>query len=1419
MLKRLSVVVVGLITAVASGSAWSVMTDHKSLPPTQYVDVDPNVMINLSVETPMGGAAYNDQPDGGSCGGRVSRGGGSVGICYFPANEYLGYFDSEKCYTYNAAGGYFQPAGAVLNASHQCSGQYSGNFMNWASMTAIDMFVWTMTGGNRVVDTTTETIVERKRKQNNDSWFPHKYLNSGDNVAPSTVTPWSDSSIYIYNTSFGIQFGTSRGGNERGAYNLRLKVCDSSVSLEDNCKQYGSNYKPEGLVQNNALRMRYALMSYLSDGSQSRDGGVLRANMKYVGPLRPAVAGGFEVNPGTEWDATTGVYVTNPNPTDASASSVSNSGVINYLNKFASTQNYKSYDPIGELFYEVINYYKHRGPTPEYSSVNQDGTGGSLNSVSSGAAHNYKDGFPVVTVWDDPIVNSCQQNYIIGINDANPWMDKSLPGTAVTSSTTYSPYGSGSWGGSDWGAPGNADASINVTSLTNTVGDLQGISGTSRDVGCVPTSCDLNSNSKTINQLGRAFGTAPYSPKENSYYIAGLAYYARSTDIRSGAGDFDGMQTITTFMIDTQEYSANPLVGEMNMLWLAGKYGGFKETNFNDSNSDGNAYEPDLASEWDEDGDGQPDNYVLATKPDQLVTGLARAFRSISDRLSAGSSAAVITNSAAGAGAVVQALYQPQVDDTVNGRQIEWAGIVHSIFIDSLGNLREDTDGDAVLDDYATDYVVQFYYDTSVTPNRTRIRRYDTTDGITLTYRDTIELTQLGVVWNARDRLSELPDAAMVTNRTYGVAVPTSGTNAARYIFTWIDDNKNGVVDSGEVKDFTTTALTATDLNHFDETTAADAQTTVNYVRGVESAGLRTRTIDYDNDGTNEVWRLGDVIHSSPVVIGAPSGYYDVLYGDTTYTAYREAYENRRQVTIFGANDGLLHAVNSGFYDSANERFLLSPAGETAHPLGAEIWAYAPYNLLPHLQWLKNIGYPHVFYVDGPVRAFDVKIFTPDSVHTNGWGTIVVATMRLGGNPIDVDTDGDATDDWTSHSAVIVMDVTDPENPPTLLAEITHPSLGFTTSVPELMVRRSPGAGVDWGNPSENGWYLVFGSGPTDLQTAESTQNARLFIYDLATKDFVTNYNGKDLGVANSFVGNPRSASMDNDFVADVVYYGIAGGSVSAPDGRLMRYVPGLTVSAGGESTLLNPGKPFLGRPVVSTDEVGNWWVMTGTGRFFVRDDNRSTARQAYYGVKDPLSGGSISSVSTGNLVETTGVQVFADRSLQDPLGVISPALGTNTFDALMQRIAGESGWFYQLDNVGSAERNFTNSAFFRGLTLFTTYDPPSDVCEAEGEGRLFALYYKTGTAYPDAGLGNSSTTTNGSGSPLTQSATVPQPGAGGDPVVIEGNSGGGSGGGGGPGGGGATVLTNQSTGTLTTTGVTAPPVTGGRQSWREVEL
>lgn len=631
--KHFSILLAGLLSFFVSINSQAQIAQN---PLFLVSSVNPNVLFNMSVETPMGGAAYNDQPDGASCGGRVNDG-GTVGVCYDRTQTYLGYFDPDKCYNYSASKTRFNPSSDTINSFHECSGKFSGNMLNWATMTAMDMFVWTMTGGNRVDDgADNTTVIRRVRKQNNDGWFPHKLLSSSRNVAPSTVTPWSDSKIYIYNTDFGVRFGTSRGSDNKsgGTYDVEIRVCNINRTLEDNCVPYnsGAYYKPEGLIQKNADSMRFAVTSYSNTNGNGIDGGVLRSNMKYVGTTMPDGSGNTITNTLAEINSD-GTFNTNPNPSDASASGVSYSGVITYLNKF-SDAGYKGNDPASELFYESIRYFKNLGPTSEYLSGNNGG-------------------FPIIgsSAWEDPIQYSCQKNFIVGMNDANPWKDKKLPGTFFTSSTF-----NGESISDDYGQPSSPDSAINVTTLTNKVGQLEGLNGTTQHIGCTIVSCDNNSwNKKNIPGLGEVFGTHPYAPKENSYYIAGLAYYANTQDIRTGQGgttDFEGDQTISTFMIDSQEYSSSPLIGPMNMLWLAGKYGGFLDEN--GDNDPNNGSTPSHASpavssgststdEWDADGDNEPDNYVLATEPKKLVDALNSAFDNIVTRTTSATS--VATNS------------------------------------------------------------------------------------------------------------------------------------------------------------------------------------------------------------------------------------------------------------------------------------------------------------------------------------------------------------------------------------------------------------------------------------------------------------------------------------------------------------------------------------------------------------------------------------------------------------------------------------------------------------------------------------------------------------------------------------------------------------------------------------------------------
>jgi len=73
-------------------------------------------------------------------------------------------------------------------------------------------------------------------------------------------------------------------------------------------------------------------------------------------------------------------------------------------------------------------------------------------------------------------------------------------------------------------------------------------------------------------------------------------------------------------------------------LWYAAKWGGFQEDSANANNL------PDITSEWDEDGDGDPDNYFLVTNALNLSTQLASAFNEIIARSGVSASAAALTS-------------------------------------------------------------------------------------------------------------------------------------------------------------------------------------------------------------------------------------------------------------------------------------------------------------------------------------------------------------------------------------------------------------------------------------------------------------------------------------------------------------------------------------------------------------------------------------------------------------------------------------------------------------------------------------------------------------------------------------------------------------------------------------------------------
>jgi type IV pilus assembly protein PilY1 len=501
----------------------------------------------------------------------------------------------------------------------------------------------------------------------------------------------------------------------------------------------------------------------------------------------------------------------------------------------------------------------------------------------------------------------------------------------------------------------------------------------------------------------------------------------------------------------TIEASANKLIPPP--LFFAAKWGGF-----NDSSNTFTSV-PNLnltSSKWDiinnktkaGGSDGIPDNYFDVVNPDDLEKAIKEIFKTTSPEVFAYAAIGSVNTLDDGTGISISSLYRPNlnVSPTAGSSQsIKWAGSLIAYARDGAGFLYEDIG--AKKGEYDSgDKIISF--ETSLQAKgapKTEVKRYSTSEDLANKKADESLTTSISQVNFATPLWSAEAQLARVNDPTTQIAYDGSRSDG-RYIFTAIDANKDGLISGSEGNlafDTLTGFKDATSSIWLDS--AGNEADVVNYIRGKEISGYRSRRIDFLPDSTEnnsvngkEPWLLGDIVNSSPLVVGAPKAGYDRDYGDATYNTFREKYKNRRNVVYVGANDGMLHAFNVGKTNAETGDIKSLSAGQ-------ELWAYVPFNLLPHLKYLTKDNYAHKFYVDGRIKSYDVNIFSSsDTDHPGGWGTILIATMRTGGIPYPVNGQ-------TLRSAIVVMDITNPEKAPKVLAELTIPDGSYTNSNPDIV--------------------------------------------------------------------------------------------------------------------------------------------------------------------------------------------------------------------------------------------------------------------------------------------------------------------------------------------------------------------------------
>lgn len=381
-------------------------------------------------------------------------------------------------------------------------------------------------------------------------------------------------------------------------------------------------------------------------------------------------------------------------------------------------------------------------------------------------------------------------------------------------------------------------------------------------------------------------------------------------------------------------------------------------------------------------------------------------------------------------------------------------------------------------------------------------------------------------------------------------------------------------------------------------TTDSRGQNRVAYIRG-----------DRSNEGTDTTkFRkrstiLGDIINSSPVVVGTPS-YLSYLAdaienpdgnrsGYQSYSKFREAnHKSKRKEMIYvGGNDGMLHGFNAAS--------------------GKEEFAYIPTEVIKNLYRLTGQNYKggeHRFFVDGSPVVRD--IYFGDATN-EGWRTVLIGTLRAGGK------------------ALFALDITDPENIK-LLWEFDSTSdsdLGFTFAQPEITRLHS------------GQWAVLMGNGYNS-----TSDKASLMVIDIKKGTLLKKLTVP--AVVESGVTLPnglssvRGADNNGDGVVDYAYAGDL-------QGNLWRFD---LLPTNASSTATDPFSRKL--PEVAATTVNDFKIAYGDKPIFTARDSKSgqQKRQAITIqpslVRHPTGYGYLVLIGTGKYFEGSDANVDTSRSM-----------------------------------------------------------------------------------------------------------------------------------------------------------------------------
>ncbi len=600
-----------------------------------------------------------------------------------------------------------------------------------------------------------------------------------------------------------------------------------------------------------------------------------------------------------------------------------------------------------------------------------------------------------------------------------------------------------------------------------------------------------------------------------------------------------------------------------------------------------------------------------------------------------------------------------------NGYKTNWIGYLYGYWFFSsvkVQNIREDSNNNKALD--KDDGIIQFDVDSS---GKLRINVYQPdSDGdkgsLIKTYSS---LDEVQYVFEAGEKLKETSPSA---RKIYTVSTDNNLVPFKSITKTLFEDYLGNYLSFPSC---------------LGSTSSEKVENLIKYIRGEDIEGCRSRTV---NDA-GDVWKLSDIIYSSPKIVNYPDKGYAVVFA--------------------GSNGGMLHAFRVGYISKDNlgenqiAKLCNSKTDCTTDLLGEELWAFIPKNVLPYLRYLPDPNYCHMYFVDASPYVFDYK-----------GRKILIGGMRLGGgcgcngsdciNPPSDTCPDKGSNECVGLSSYFALDITDPEEPK-FLWEFSNKDLGFSFSGPGVVKKGDKD-------------YVIFASGPTNYR-GDSDQSLKLFIVDVDTGKLVRTvdrFPGNSIILAlgseikNSFGGRlfTEGLDFDEDGITDYIALGYSKKVNSKWRGGIIF----------GNVKDYNPSKWNFSRyfddiePITAKVEFmkcfNNWYMYFGTGRWFYKTDESSINQpNKLYGIKLDCNGG-----------ECTPDQNFARNSSD----ICS---GSSFYKSWSISLNTDDKGFYP-------ERCITDPTTTKqNIIVFTTVEPTEDICGFGGRTRVWALNCATGGA------------------------------------------------------------------------------------------